>query len=672
MLRGAVIAVFASAMSWGGPVNVIAAHPAHATSSHHVAAAPPNAILRREVYGFVNASNLADPVVGYPSWDMRHLSTVAYFGINVNSGDGGLIANDTGWYVMHSAAFSNFVATAHANGVRVIVSIDLHDGSTGPYNRTCTGLDPNVSRTTVGETVSEVQKSGVDGVNINYEGQLATCANGATNRAELVAFVKNMRASLPANAAYLSIDTYSGSAEDNQEFFDVTGLAPYVDSMFVMAYDMDWANYASPPLNCGSYCFNPESPLNTYQFNVTKSMQQYTALVPAGKVILGQPLYGSRGCVDGGGPAHQTLRSNYVNTTYLYASTIGSQPGVSYLSRHRDPSDGVSEWDTWWDTDWNCWREQYYDDVVSFNAKFDLVNSMNLRGVGFFTLDYAGGASEFWNLLDIKFATPTPWVSVGGYVTAGGVPASWGTTRTDVFTRGAEGGLWQATWNGATWSWTFLGGLITPDPGAVSWGPNRLDVFARGIDNALWHRSSDGTTWSPWEKLGGVLTSGPRVTSWGPNRLDVFVSGSERGLWQVTWDGTSWGWHYVGGRITSDPAAVASTTNRLDVFARGLEGGLWQASWNGTAWSWTFLGGLINASPAAASCTAGHLDAYAIGTENGLWQRSFNGTSWGSWQFLRGQWSASPGAVCVPGTTGETVLERGTDGQLWQTSIAGA
>jgi len=672
-IASGIVAVVASAVTvaWTGPISATATPGRHASSIQSPpAAAPANAILRREVFGFVNASNLGDPSVGYTSWDFRHLSTVAYFGIHVNTTDGGLIGNDTGWYVFHSSTMSSFVSTAHANGVRVIVSIIVHDSSTDPNNRTCTSLAPSVSQTTVSETVSEVQKAGIDGVNINYEGQLATCANGVTNRSELVDFARNMRAALP-QGDYLSIDTYSGSAEDNQEFFDVTGLAPNVDSMFVMAYDMDWANYASPPLNCASYCFNPVSPLNTYQFNVTKSMQQYTALVSPSKVILGQPLYGSRGCVDGAGPAHQTLRSNYVNTTYIYASTIGSQTGVSQLTRHRDPSDGASEWDTWWDSDWNCWREQYFDDVVSLNAKYDVVNSMNLRGVGFFTLDYGGGASELWNLLDIKFATPTPWLTVGGVVTSGGEPASWGATRTDVAVRGTEGGLWDATWNGTSWSWTFLGGLITPDPAAVSWGSGRLDVFARGIDNALWHRSSDGTTWSPWEKLGGVLTSGPRAASWGTNRLDVFVSGSERGLWQVTWNGTSWSWHYVGGRITSDPAAVASSPNHLDVFARGLEGGLWQASWNGTSWTWTFLGGVLSTSPAAASCSAGHLDVYVTGTENGLWQRGFNGTSWSSWQYLRGQWSASPGAVCVPSTNNESIFERGPDSQLWQTTIAG-
>jgi hypothetical protein len=105
------------------------------------------------------------------------------------------------------------------------------------------------------------------------------------------------------------------------------------------------------------------------------------------------------------------------------------------------------------------------------------------------------------------------------------------------------------------------------------------------------------------------------------------------------------------------------------VFVRSTDYAIWQDSWNGTTWSWTNLGGTATTSPDASSCSAGHLDMFVVGTDGGMWQRGFNGTAWGSWQSLRGQWTASPGAVCPTGTTNATVFERGPDGQLWQTSI---
>jgi outer membrane protein assembly factor BamB len=313
--------------------------------------------------------------------------------------------------------------------------------------------------------------------------------------------------------------------------------------------------------------------------------------------------------------------------------------------------------------------------LYAFNASTgaQIFQSAGFRVNRFVTPSEAGGQVFVPSRNVIRsFNMNLAWNRVGGYITSGPDASSWGPTRTDVFVRGSEGGLWQATWNGSAWSWTFLGGLINADPSAVSWGANRVDVFARGNDNALWHRSSDGVTWADWEKLGGVITSGPDAVSTGSGSLDVFVRGTEGGLWRVSWNGTTWTWSFVGGRITSAPGGVASGTNRIDVFVRGTENGLWQTTWNGTTWSWNFLGGVISSSPDAASCTAGHLDVFALGTENGLWQLGFNGTTWGPWQFIGSQWSASPSAVCPTGTSSVSLFERGTDGALWQSTVPGS
>jgi len=366
-----------------------------------------NPNLQRDVFGFVNASNLGNPSAGYPSWHLNLLSTVAYFGLQVNSGDGNLVTTNTGWSVYHSATMSNFVNAAHANKVRVIVSLNLHDFSTSPTNQVCVGLVAAHAQNTINQAIAQMQYAGIDGINVNYEGTITTCADGGTSRDELVTFMQNLRAAMPAGS-YLSIDTFSGAAEDNQEFFNITGLAPYVDSFFVMAYDMDEANYFEAPLNCSSYCFNPVSPLNTYRFNVTKSMQQYTALVPASKVILGQPYYGRRGCVANlsGNHEYRIAGTNFVAPPYGYASTIPMQSGVYNFHAGRDSYDGVSVWNTWYDSDFNCNREQYFDDYASLAAKYDVVLADNLRGVGLFTLDYAGGSIEVWALLNTYFSCP--------------------------------------------------------------------------------------------------------------------------------------------------------------------------------------------------------------------------------------------------------------------------
>jgi spore germination protein YaaH len=664
---------------------VVPALPVSAAAPERVASAaarsstlPANARLRREVFGFVNAANLGNPNVGYPSWDMTLLSTVAFFGLHINSGNGFIVPTDTAWNVFHSTTMSNFVTAAHANGVRVIVSLNLHDFSASPDNQVCVGLLKANYTNTITETLQQIQGAGIDGVNIDYEGTDTSCTAGAsgdptTSRDRLTAFTAAFRQAMPNG--YLAIDTYSGSAEDNLEFFNVTGLAPSVDAMFVMAYDMDFANATEQPLLCSQYCMNPVSPLNTYRFNVTKSMSQYTALVPASKVILGQPYYGRRACVSRSDVALQYPLGAVDTPTYLFASTVASQSGVFSFASHRDGGDGVSEWDTWWDTDFNCIREQYFDDVVSLGAKYDVVNADNIAGVGLFTLDYGGGAPELWNLIDNKFATPTPWGSVGGVLTSTAAVTSWGTARTDVFVRGTDNALWHRWFDGTSWKpWESLGGVLTSAPGAVSWGANRLDVFVRGTDNAVWHRSWDGTMWAPWDSVGGIATSAPSATSWTAGRLDMVVAGLGGVLWHRSWTSSGWAaWDRIGGVANSDPSVVGSAVGRLDVFVKGTDNALWHRAGDGAGtWSdWESLGGVVVGSPAAASCGAGHLDVFVQGTDKGLWQKSYTGTPWNVWLSLRGSWTGSPGAVCTPGTMSETLTERGLDGALWTTTTPG-
>jgi spore germination protein YaaH len=391
-------------------------------------ATPVSSRPRKEVLGFVNAVNLGSPSLGYTTWNFGLLTTVVYFSLSVNSGDGALVRSGTGWNVWISSTLTSFVSTAHAAGTKVIVSLNLHDFSTSPTNQVCQGLTSANAGHTINEALTQVSAAHVDGINVDYEGTDTTCADGGTSRDEFVSFVQRLRAAMPSGS-FLVADTYGGSAEDNLEFFNITGLAPYVDAFFVMAYDMDQSNWFEVPLSCTSYCMNPVSPLNTYRFNVSKSIAQYTALVPPSKVILGQPYYGRRGCVANLTDAHQAANT-LASPTYIFASTIPSQTGVSQFSAHRDPSEGVSEWDTWYDTDFACNREQYFDDVYSLGAKYDLVNSTGLRGVGLFALDYAGPAPELWNSLSAHFTCPGTNFITGDFN---------GDGKTDVAVIGSQG-----------------------------------------------------------------------------------------------------------------------------------------------------------------------------------------------------------------------------------------
>ena len=354
---------------------------------------------QREVFGFALASSLADPTYGYPSWDFSLLSTVAFFGLQVQ--DDGSFAADSGAAVWNSSQLSGLLTIAHSHGVKVVLTIILQDFSPGTPHM-CAGLLH--ASTTITNTVNEVKAKGVDGVNIDYEGLNGSCGqvDSSWARHSFTSFVGTLRTQLPAGS-YLSVDTYASSATDSLGFFDVGGLAAYVDSYFVMAYDLEYSNYAYAPTGCSSFCLGPTAPLTGYHYNDTSTAAQYLAVVPASKVILGVPYYGRKACVatptPNQKPTSAVIADPYFAASAEYASSL-VKPGT--YAAHRDANDpaGQERWDVWVNTSLNCIRELYWDDVVSLSQKYDLVNRDQLRGVGIWNLNYGGGAPELWSALN--------------------------------------------------------------------------------------------------------------------------------------------------------------------------------------------------------------------------------------------------------------------------------
>src|SRR5260370_22313247 len=153
-------------------------------------------------------------------------------------------------------------------------------------------------------------------------------------------FAAKMRAGLDnyKKGLYLSIATYSGSALGNDGFFNIANINQYVDSFFVMAYDMDQANQPYAPLSCSSFCLAPVSPLANYYWNDSSSMTAYSALVGPGKTILGQPYYGRVACVSS--PAdHATATGPVGAGTDMEAAAVSRPPNCQPRTFSTQPRD---------------------------------------------------------------------------------------------------------------------------------------------------------------------------------------------------------------------------------------------------------------------------------------------------------------------------------------------
>src|SRR5207245_245062 len=159
--------------------------------------------------------------------------------------------------------------------------------------------------------------------------------------------------------------------------------------LFVIAYDLEYSNYARAPVSCRSFCLGPTAPLAGYYYNDWTTASQYVSAVGASKVILGVPYYGRKACV-ASATANQYPTGPVGAATYLAASAESTAAGVQSgtYTTHRDANDaqGNERWDTWVNTTLNCTRELYWDDTTSLGLKYDLVNNDGLRGVGIWNL----------------------------------------------------------------------------------------------------------------------------------------------------------------------------------------------------------------------------------------------------------------------------------------------
>ncbi len=537
--------------------------------------------LRREVFGFLPYWELTDPSTRL---DWEKLSTIAYFGVGAaangdlerRNADGSATVGWSGWT---SSKLTGVINSAHANGTRVVLTVQSFAWSSSGVTRQKALLDSATARANLARQVAAaVRDRGADGVNLDFEPIVSTYAD------EFTALVRSVRAELNkvARGYQLTFDTTGWIGNYPIEAGTASGAA---DAVVVMGYD--YRTGSSDPV--GSV-----APLAGPSYDINDTVKAYVGRISAAKVILGVPYYG-RAWSTGSSALHArnisgTRNGASVTVVYGTARDFAAQHG-----RRWDAVEGVA-WTSY--RRQNCtaaygcvnpWREIYYDDAQALGLKYDVINRYNLRGAGIWALGYDGTRTELYAVLKDKFITDTvpPKISSSSISTSIISPNGDGrldstTVRVDVTGHIKFGWVVQPL-VGSVPGAAIRSGSVTAKPVVYTWdGSNASGVVPDGVYRiTVWAADASDNRASVQKDVtvdrrppGLALSAAP--TSISPNgdgrsdrttlrlQADALVSGSARMLdrngaglrrWTIT-NASSGAWTWDGrdsaGRTVAD------------------------------------------------------------------------------------------------------------------------
>ncbi len=377
------------------PVILPAATAPPAPAPPSLAGSPP--LKSHEIFGYAPYWTLPQS----SGFDVNNLTTLAYFSVDAN-GNGTLDQSGSGWNGYESQDLANLVTRSHAAGDRVVLTVTCFSQSS---------LDAITSDPTAGPRLSSaliaaVSAKNLDGVNFDFEGE------GSGDRRGLTALITQVSGALHAANPHwqVTMATYASAASDTAGFYDVAALAPALDGFFVMAYDMNdrVTPSATAPLTGGGY-------------NDTEALQQFTAVMPPQKVILGVPFYGyDWPTADGTRNAQPTGGERPLSSGQIAAS---GHP---------------TYWDPSTQTAWTAyqvgtqWHETFFDNPTSLALKAKLADSFHIGGLGIWALGMDGNNPAMLAAL-LGNAPAAKDYQTGPTVTAPIIPPGTGFTTTGVW-----------------------------------------------------------------------------------------------------------------------------------------------------------------------------------------------------------------------------------------------
>jgi spore germination protein YaaH len=353
--------------------------------------------LDHQVYGYLPYWRLDSGTVGRLDYDL--VSTIAFFGLGIKK-DGNI---DTAWRGYTAYVSDNAIAVtnaAHAKGVRVVPTFQLFDSGSLLKMKAFLHSAAAQSRF-IKQALALMARRSADGANFDFEPMPQSLSLDFAKF--LAKFKTAMRKQFPSST--LVVATSAGAP-----YTLIDAIEPIVNQMLVMTYNYRWS---------GSTVTGAIAPLDNTSRTVKLHIARYLKHVPPSKVILGVPYYGYDWPVTSDVP-NATVQSKPSAWGGVWSVSYSS--ARSYLAanpdvvRHEDLAQG-SAYFTYWDDQYQTYRQVYFEDEFSAAAKYDYAIATGLAGVGIWTLDNDRGYPEMYAVLRAKFYNPTHWVTVGSQVT---------------------------------------------------------------------------------------------------------------------------------------------------------------------------------------------------------------------------------------------------------------
>ncbi len=344
------------------------------TETAHLPDKPPSlykpgrgSALTKKVYGW---HPYWAPSSAYANYDYGALTHIALFSYETDTATGGYITT-RGWDT------TPIIAYARQQDVKVTLTVT----NFGLDNNDKLLSDTVKQQRMINTLISLLQSRSGDGVNFDLE------SVRSTQRANLVAFMRRAVTQIKARLPNAEISMAS-PAVDWSGSWDFAQLAQICDYLVVMGYDYYYS---------GSATAGPVAPLEGENYNITRTVTTYlNAGVPSSKLLLGVPWFGFDWPVRSSA-RKDTATGKASSRTYTVAEQMASLYGKTFDALTKVP------WFSY--QSGSAWRQVWYDDTASLGAKYALVNSRALGGVGIWALSYKGGRREIWNGIKSAFAT---------------------------------------------------------------------------------------------------------------------------------------------------------------------------------------------------------------------------------------------------------------------------